>query len=46
MGKFTASTTARFLQANNIHSAELAQFLQTDVSTGMELLAENACAKW
>lgn len=46
MGKFNSATTARFLKANNIQSADFSQHLMSDVSTGMELLAENALAKW
>ena len=46
MGKFTAATTARFLQANNMQSADQSQHLMSDVSTGLELLADNSLAKW
>lgn len=46
MGKFTPAACTKFLQQNNQQSADLAQLLQSDVSTGMEILAENAVSKW
>lgn len=45
MGRFTAATTARFLQQNDCQSAEASQLLQSDVSTGMEVVGDDACAK-
>lgn len=45
MGKFTAATTARFLAANDQKSEEASQHLLSDVSTGMEIVADNAHEK-
>jgi nucleoside-diphosphate kinase len=45
MGRFTAATTARFLQHNNQKGEEFSAHLMSDVSTGMELVASNACEK-
>ena len=42
MGRFTPATTARFLQANNCASAEASEHMLSDVSTGIEVVAENA----
>lgn len=46
MGKFSAAGTARFLQQNECQSAEASQLMQSDVCTGMELVADDACNKW
>jgi hypothetical protein len=46
MGKFSAAATARFLQQNDSQSAEASQFMQSDVSTGLELVAEDAVNRW
>jgi len=45
MGRFTPATTARFLQQNNAQSADNSAHLQSDVSTGMEIVADDACAR-
>lgn len=41
MGKFTAATTARFLADNDQKSEEASQHLMSDVSTGLEIVADN-----
>jgi nucleoside-diphosphate kinase len=45
MGRFTPATTARFLQQNNAQSADNSGHLQSDVSTGMEIVADDAVAR-
>ena len=46
MGKFSAAATARFLQQNESQSAEASQLMQSDVSTGLELVSEDAVNRW
>lgn len=45
MGRFTPATTARFLQQNNCQSAEASEHMMSDVSIGIEVVAEDACNK-
>jgi len=45
MGRFTPATTARFLQQNNAASAEASEHMMSDVSIGIEVVAEDACNK-
>lgn len=44
MSRFNNATAARFLGGNN--SAEANSHLQSDVCTGMEIVAEGAVQKW
>ena len=46
MGKFGPSTTQRFLQISNQQNGEASQLLQSDVSTGIEIVGKNAVAEW
>lgn len=45
MGRFTPATTARFLAQNNMQSAEASEHLLSDVSIGLEVVAEGASTR-
>jgi len=45
MGRFTPATTARFLKQNSCESAEASEHMMSDVSIGLEVVAEDACNK-
>ena len=48
MGRFNNYQAQRFaqLQSDGSNSAEMQTFLQSDVCTGMEIVADNAIKKW
>lgn len=46
MSRFGAATASRFLSIGSVNTVDNQQFLTSDVSTGLEIVAANALKSW